>query len=111
MGRLAFCRQRRWPGRRHEFRKQLETFAHLFGAARTHGWPVLRSIYRDDLPEAEDPFRAEDGLPDHGQLHRQHDDAGQQRDREQEPVLLEIGQRDQGDHKGGDDVAQRDRSE
>ena len=32
--------------------------------------------------------------------------AVQQGDREQEPVLFEIGQRDQGDHQGGDDVAE-----
>jgi hypothetical protein len=30
------------------------------------------------LPEAEDPFRTEDGLPDRRKLDCQHDDAGQQ---------------------------------
>ena len=33
------------------------------------------------------------------------------RRRQQEAVLLEIGQRDQGDHEGGDDVAQGDQTE
>jgi hypothetical protein len=47
------------------------------------------------LPEADDPFRAEDRLPDRHQLDRQHDDCDQQGNQEQEPVLLEIGQRDQ----------------
>ena len=45
------------------------------------------------------------------QLDRQHDGGSQQGDREQEPVLLEIGQGDQRDQQGGDDVAQGDRSE
>jgi hypothetical protein len=31
--------------------------------------------------------------------------SGQQRDQKQDPVRFEIGQRDQGDHQGGDDVA------
>ena len=30
---------------------------------------------------------------------------------EKDPVLLEIGQRDQGDHQGGDDIAHGDGSE
>ena len=50
----------------------------------------LMTSHRNGLPEADDPFRAADRLPDRGQLDRQHDDGGQQRDREQEPVLLEI---------------------
>jgi hypothetical protein len=52
------------------------------------GWPVLRSLRRDNLLEAKDPFRAEDGLPDCRQLDRQHNDAGQQRYREQQPILV-----------------------
>jgi GrpB-like predicted nucleotidyltransferase (UPF0157 family) len=101
-----------WSSQTREF-LQHETFAHLFRAVRIHAWPVQEKIrrHRDALPEAEDPFRAEDRLPDRRKLDRQHDDAGHQSYREQEPILLEVGQRDQRDHEGGEDVAQGDRSE
>ena len=33
-------------------------------------------------------------------------DGGRRGDREQDPILLEIGKRDQGNHQSGDDVAQ-----
>jgi hypothetical protein len=56
---------------------------------------------REDLPEAADPFRSEDRLPDRRQRDGQYDESGQQSDRERESVLLEIGQRYRGDHQGG----------
>ena len=71
----------------------------------------LRTSDDDKLPEADDPLRAEDCPPDHHQLDDQHNDGGQQGDREKETILLQIGQRNQGDHQGGDDVAQGERSE
>jgi hypothetical protein len=48
------------------------------------------------LPEADDPFRAEDCLPDRHKHYRQNHDGDQQGDREEDPGLFEIGQRDQG---------------
>jgi hypothetical protein len=52
----------------------------------------------DCLPQADDPFCAEDRFPDRCQLDRDHDDRTQQCNQEHEPVLLEIGERDQRDH-------------
>jgi hypothetical protein len=66
---------------------------------------------RVELPKTDYPLRAHDYLPDRPKLDRQHDDGDEQRDREQEPVLLEIGQGDQGDQHRGNDVAQGNRGE
>jgi hypothetical protein len=57
-----------------------------------------------ELPDPGDPFPAADRLPDRRKLDRQHNDAGQQGYREYQSVLLEMSQRDQRDHEGGDDL-------
>lgn len=53
------------------------------------------------VPKAENPFRAEEGLPDCRHLDRQHDDAGEQCHRKQEPIFLKIRQRNQRNDEGG----------
>jgi hypothetical protein len=61
-------------------------------ASPRRGPRIHRAIrpHHNELPEAADPFRAEDRLPDCCRRDRQHDRGAQQRDREQEPVLFQI---------------------
>jgi hypothetical protein len=56
---------------------------------------TARFVTRDrSLEEINDPFCADDHLPSCRRRDRQNNDAGQQGDREQDPILLEIGKGD-----------------
>jgi hypothetical protein len=61
--------------------------------------------------QANNPFCTADYRPDRRNLDHQHDDGGQQANRQQEPILLEIGQRDYADRQSRYHTAKRDRKE
>jgi hypothetical protein len=67
-----------------ESRKWLKNFAQPFQVSGIRPWACAEKSGQESvatshkLPEAEDPFRTEDGLPDRRKLDCQHDDAGQQ---------------------------------
>jgi hypothetical protein len=54
-------------------------------------------------------LRTVDDLPDYGQVDCNHNKSCEQTDRQYQSVLFRIGQRDQGDHKRREDVAQGNR--
>jgi hypothetical protein len=59
----------------------------------------------------QNPFCPTNSLPQRSNLDGDHDGGGQEANRQQEPVLLQLGQCDQRDHKGRHDVTEWDRNE
>jgi len=81
---LGFCAPKDWIRPIEQFRLRFERPTSQESEKRY----VISPPFRQRLhlaalvPEAEDPFRAEDRLPGCRQFDRQHNDAGQQRYRE-----------------------------
>src|SRR5262249_21184935 len=77
------------------------------GTWRQRSDRVRRSDKRSD--EAEQPFRAVDESKHRGECEHQQENCRHQCDRQQEPVLLGVGKRNQCDDRGGRNIRQRER--